>query len=61
MGGLPDMKIFGQILAIFGFFSKNSEDNVPFFLVTNQIVTFWPFGKIMSGEEDLKQDERVIY
>ena len=30
IAGLPDMNIFGQILAIFGFFSKNLGDNVPF-------------------------------
>ena len=30
IAGLPDMNIFGQILAIFGFFSKKLGDNVPF-------------------------------
>ena len=30
IAGLPDLNIFDQILAIFGFFSKNLGDNVPF-------------------------------
>ena len=45
IAGLPDVNIFGQILAIFGFFSKNLGNNVPFLSGNSpnyDILANWP-------------------